>query len=338
MFLFEIGIEASIRDALNSLETSSAGIVLLTQNKKPLGLLSDGDLRRAFLQGATLVDKAKAYMTQDFISMHERAGRVQVLDLMQARKIEQVPILNDAGELVGLHTLHEIMKASPRNNRALIMAGGYGTRLGGLTADTPKPMLPVAGRPILERIVLHLVGHGITRMTLAVHYLSEQIVSHFGNGKLFGAQIEYLKEDEPLGTGGALGLLNDVDEPLLLLNGDLITQANVGAMLDHHELTNAWCTVGVRSYVHKVPFGCVDVKDGRVVRLEEKPDLEKRVSAGIYVISPEAVCDVPKRFFPVTELFQQGLRSGKNIQSYEVEGDWIDVGQREQLEKARGER
>jgi NDP-sugar pyrophosphorylase family protein len=201
-------------------------------------------------------------------------------------------------------------------------------------------MIQVAGRPILERIVLHLVGAGISRIFLSVHYLAGVIEQHFGNGERFGCRIDYVREDAPLGTAGAIGLLPEAPhESLLVMNGDLMTQADVGSMLDFHARGAQEATVAVRRYMHAVPFGCVELDGNRILGLEEKPTLEKIVNAGIYVLDP-ALAKTIAPGVPMTmpELLSRSIAGGGHVAAWELEDDWIDIGQRDQLEKARGER
>jgi NDP-sugar pyrophosphorylase family protein len=258
---------------------------------------------------------------------------------MRARRISAVPVVDEAGRPVALHLLDEAIIPVDRQNWAIVMAGGRGVRLRPLTESIPKPMLQVAGRPILERIVLHLVGHGIHRVYLAIGYLGHLIEEHFGDGRDFGARIDYLRENVPLGTGGALGLLPErPDQPLLVMNGDLVTQADLGALLDAHSAdTERVATVGIRRYVHAVPFGCVDRDGDRVVRLEEKPALMRDVNTGIYALSPALVARVePGRALAMPDLIGDALERGERVGAFEIEDDWIDVGQREHLDQARG--
>jgi NDP-sugar pyrophosphorylase family protein len=234
--------------------------------------------------------------------------------------------------------LHEFIEPVVRPNRALVMAGGKGVRLRPITDSTPKPMLRVAGRPILERIVLHLVGHGIKRIAISVNYLGSVIEDHFGDGRAFGCEIEYLREQRPLGTAGAIGLLAEPPtEALLVINGDLVTQADFGGLLDLHEQRGFAATVGIRRYLHSVPFGCVERDGDRIVALEEKPTLERQVNTGIYAISPALAARVaPGAPLGMPDLISDALERSEPIGAFEIEDDWIDVGQRDQLERARG--
>lgn len=331
--------KGTIWDAMKVIDKGAEGICLMVDDKlRLLGTITDGDIRRALLQGASLQDLAAPFACPRCISVHMTAGRAEVIELMQASQIKQIPVLDNEGCICGLHLLREVIGISIRSNWAVIMAGGKGTRLGELTKSTPKPMLKVAGRPILERLVLHLVGSGIRRIFISVNYLASVIEDHFGDGSRFGCQIEYLREgtDEPLGTGGSLALLPDLpSDPIFVCNGDLVTQVDVSSFFDFHQKGGYQATIGARSYAHEIPFGCLEVTAGRVSSIVEKPTFSQLINAGIYVLSPEILQRVPRRFFPITELFDEAVRSGAPIGAFEIVDDWIDVGQREHLKQAR---
>jgi dTDP-glucose pyrophosphorylase len=329
---------ATIRDALQALDLGAGGIALaIDADGRLVGVSTDGDLRRALLAGATLDSPLDPVLRRDFVALPAQQSRVDALDLMRARRIDAIPVLDASGRPIALHLLHAFLEPASRENWAVVMAGGQGTRLRPLTDAVPKPMLRVAGRPILERIVLHLVGSGITRIFLSVNYLAEVIEDHFGDGSALGAAIDYLREDEPLGTAGALGLLPSLPErPLVLLNGDLVTSVDLGALLDVHAAGGFAATIGTRRYLHTVPFGCVARDGDRVVGIEEKPTITREVNTGIYALAPSVVGLVARGTrTSMPELIERVLASGQTVGAFEVEDDWVDVGQREQLTRAR---
>jgi dTDP-glucose pyrophosphorylase len=330
--------DASIRDALNAIDRGAGGIVLVVDDAGRLvAIATDGDLRRALLAGHAIDDPLGDVPNERFVAVDAGQSRVDALDLMRGRRISAIPAVDAEGRPVALHLLAGFLRHAPRDNQALIMAGGLGTRLRPLTEDVPKPMLRVAGRPILERIVLHLVGFGIERISISVGYLSEVIERHFGDGTDFGARIDYLREDEPLGTAGALGLLPQPPiAPLVVVNGDLVTSVDVDAMLRAHARGGFAATIGTRRYLHTVPFGCI-VRDGeRVVSIEEKPTLSREVNAGIYVLDPWVAGLVTRgERATMLDVLAGVLERGETVGAFEVDDDWLDVGQREQLRLAR---
>lgn len=331
----------SLREALQVLDRRGLEIVLLLGPGGSLaGVITDGDVRRALLTGRSLEDPAREIMNRRFLSMGPEVSRAEVLDLMKARGLQQIPILDGDGRLLGLHVLRELIGAVLRPNWAVIMAGGKGERLRPLTESIPKPMIPVAGRPILERLVLHLIGFGIRRVFLAVNYMAEKIESHFGDGAGHGCEILYLREDRPLGTGGALSLLPEVPPvPLLVLNGDLVTNVDVAAFLTAHGQARNAITVAVQEHAYRVPFGVVDSDGDGVIRsLREKPMERWTVNAGLYVVEPRLLCKIPRgEEYGMPDLMNACLREGERVGLYPIENDWIDVGRRTELQRARGE-
>ena len=232
----------TIRGAMESLQRGAVEICLVVDDQqRVVGCMTDGDVRRALLDGFGMESPMLPHIQQQLVSVSPEVGRAEVLDLMRTRVIEQIPVLDSESRLQGLHLLRELLGAQERPSWAVIMAGGRGERLRPLTDSIPKPMVLVAGRPILERIVLHLVGYGIHHIYLAIGYKGEQIEKHFGDGGDFGCRISYLREDQPLGTGGPLSLLPDRPEhPQLVLNADLVTQFDVGQMLSRHDKRTCW--------------------------------------------------------------------------------------------------
>ncbi len=339
-----IGTDATVREAMEAIDAGALEIALVAEaDDRLVGTVSDGDIRRALLRGARLEDRVRGCMSTAPHVVHEGASRAEVLDLMRARSLAQIPVVDGSGRLRGLHSLREVLGAAERPNAAVIMAGGKGTRLGELTRTVPKPMLPVAGRPILEHLVLHLVGSGVRRVLLSVAYLAEQIEDHFGDGSAFGCSIGYLREepDRPLGTGGALALVEQEDRergPLLVLNGDLVTRFSVDGLLDAHQASGAAATVALRRYAHEVPFGVLEVEDDRLLRIIEKPAVTWPVNAGIYMLEPRLLARVPTGCpYPLPSLIEDCVGRGEPVGVWESTDDWQDVGRPAELRSARGE-
>jgi dTDP-glucose pyrophosphorylase len=331
---------STIKEAMVALNKSTAEIVLVVnENGKLLATVTDGDIRRGLLNGLKLDDKIEKCMQRNFIFVKEKTGRAEVLDLMKAHTIKQIPILDEEGRVKGLHLLREIIGSYDKPNIALIMAGGKGERLKPITDEIPKPMVKVAGRPILERLILHLISYGIKNFYIAVNYKSEVIENHFLDGRDLGCKINYIKEKKPLGTAGALGLLKaKTKEPIFVLNGDLLTQFNLDEMLNFHKEKGFDSTIGVYDYVYKVPYGVVEEKNGKLLSIKEKPSFVWSVNAGIYILKPDLIKLVPKNEnFTMPELFEKAISLKKKIGIFHIEGDWMDVGFHKDLKKARGE-
>jgi dTDP-glucose pyrophosphorylase/predicted transcriptional regulator len=330
---------ATLRDVLRALDTGGESIVFVCdENGRAIGSVTDGDVRRALLTGADLdATQIEHVMRRDFLSVTSSSGRAEVLDLMRARGIGQVPIIDDAGRLRGLHTVGRLVSVRERPNIGVLLAGGRGTRLGALTHRIPKPMVTVAGRPILERLLLHMMSSGIREFYISVNYLAEIIEEHFGDGARFGCRIHYLRESRPLGTGGPLGLLPPSEHDIVVLNGDLVTQCDIGRMLDFH-IDHAFdATIGVRPYSFEIPFGVARVEGSRLVALQEKPLVERTVSAGVYVLSPDMLRMIPhEEEYPITALIGCCLENGLAVGAFPIDEEWLDVGRPEELSRARG--
>ena len=328
---------STIRDAMAAINVNSREVALVRDGAgRILGLVTDGDIRRGLLAGRTLQSSVTEVMTRNFFSVPPGTDRAAVLDVMKARMFAHVPVLDGECRLVAVHFLRDLIGGDPKPNIAVVMAGGKGTRLHPITTTTPKPMVEVAGRPMVERIVLHLVGHGVQTIYLAVGFMSEVIERHFGDGAAFGCRIEYLREKMPLGTGGALSLLPCRPEhPLLVLNADLVTRADVTAMLEAHADSGHAATVGVGSYQVQLPFGRVTEHAGRLIALEEKPQLSFLVNRGIYAINPDVLDLVPKdQEFPITALFEKLLEAKRPVGVFYFSESWLDVGLPEDLRRA----
>jgi len=335
-----IPVHATLLEALRVIEEGGEAIgFVVDESGKVIGSLTDGDVRRAILRGRPLEARVlPETMRGDFVHVTADQGRAEVLDVMRARQIERLPILDEAGRLCGLHTMREMVSAAVRPNTAVILAGGRGSRLHPITDTIPKPMVKVAGRPILERLILHLMSCGVRRFAISVNYLAEIIEGHFADGARFGCQITYLREHMPLGTGGPLSLLPAPALPVLVVNGDLVTQADVGRMLDFHAAGAFAATFGLRPYTVDVPYGVAEVEGDRLVALKEKPSQRMLINAGIYVLSPEAVVLVPAgQAYPITALFDVLLAGGRPVGAHVLEDEWLDVGRHEELQRARGD-
>ncbi|HET9051007.1 MAG TPA: sugar phosphate nucleotidyltransferase [Candidatus Dormibacteraeota bacterium] len=337
--------DATVRDTLEIIDGAGAEIALVVDDDGSLlGTITDGDVRRALLRGIDLGESIVGVFTRECTTVPPTADRAAVLDLMQARGLSQIPVVDAGGRLVGIHLLRRLLGTEELPNIAVVMAGGIGTRLRPYTLSVPKPMLEVAGRPILERIVLHLVGSGIRRVFLAVNYRADLIEGHFGDGAHLGCSIRYLREDpeHPLGTAGALTLLpadaRACAHPLVVMNGDLMTSFSVAAMLQAHAAAANAVTVGVTDYTHQVPYGVVDADGDRITGLREKPTEGWLVNAGVYALDPGLVARVPPgREFPMTEVVARCVAAGNRVGAYWLDGSWDDVGRPEDLSRVRGE-
>ncbi len=323
-----IGPEATFRDALKAIDATGAGMALIVgDDRRLIGVLSDGDLRRALIRGAGLEDAAVGAANREPLCIDQHQDRAATLAMLRAHSLRQLPVLDGERRVVGLTTVSDFLNIPVRSNPVVIMAGGKGERLAELTRDTPKPMLKVGPRPILDTIVGNLAGQGFRHFWLAVNYKADQIERHFGDGSALGLDIRYLRETKPLGTCGALALMPTPDEPFVVTNGDVLAKVDYGHVLDSHIEAGADATVVVRDYQMQVPFGVIDADEGLILRIKEKPTQSYTISAGAYVLSPSAPGLVPRdAYHDMPALLADMIARGLKVRQQWAEGYWMDIG------------
>ena len=335
-----IGPSTLLREALQAIDGTGTQMALVVdEHRRLLGTLSDGDVRRALLRGLTLSDQATNAMNPNPTCAPAGEERTALLSRMRRLGIHQIPVVGENQTVVGLMLLDDFIKPQGRDNWVVIMAGGLGTRLAELTEHTPKPMLKVGSRPILETIVRNYAEQGFHRFYFAVNYKADQIEQHFGNGESFGVEILYLRERKRMGTAGALSLLPERPElPLFVTNSDLLIKEDYSEMLDQHVRMNADATMGVRQYEMQVPFGVVNENNSRISSIEEKPTHVYTISAGMYVLSPHVLDLVPTdSFFDMPALFETMIGSRMHARCHRINGYWLDIGRRSDFERANAE-
>jgi len=329
---------STIRDAIGCLDLVAIKIVLVVDaSKKLLGTISDGDIRRGLLRGLDMGSPVTTVIHRNPLVAPPDMSRETIMQLMVANKIQQIPLVDDHRQVVGLHLWDQIATPQARPNMMVIMAGGKGTRLYPHTAHCPKPMLPVGGKPMLEHIIERAKANGFNHFMLAIHHLGHMIEDYFGNGSKMNVRIDYIREQTPLGTAGALGLLERRPEvPFLVTNGDVLTDINYGELLDFHIRHQAAATMAIRIHEWQHPFGVVKTRGLDIVGFEEKPLARTHINAGVYVLSPDALnalsvdmnCDMPT-------LFERLQAEGQRTVAYPMHEPWLDVGRPSDYETAQ---
>ncbi len=330
-------LDSTIQDVISNLDKVAIKIVLIVNESGVLeGTISDGDIRRGLLRGLGLKSHIDSIIHRNPIVVPPEMARETVMKLMVANKIQQIPVVNEQNHVVGLHLWDEITIPTVRHNLMVIMAGGMGTRLRPHTENCPKPMLSVAGKPMLEHIIERAKSEGFSSFVLAIHYLGQMIEDYFVNGEQMGVRIDYLREQSPLGTAGALGLLNPrPTTPFVVTNGDVLTDIRYGELLDFHTRNNAAATMAVRAHEWQHPFGVVQTKGIDIIGFQEKPVHRSHINAGVYALNPEALsflesgdhCDMPT-------LFERLQAQTKRIAAYPIHEPWLDVGRPDDLKQA----
>lgn len=321
--------QCSIEDAIRRLNDAALQIVIVVDRDGSLiGTITDGDIRRGLLRGLTVGSAIDSIIVRSPLVVPPEMRGDLVAQLMRANRVHQIPVVDDQRRVVGLHLWDEMGAASERQNTMVIMAGGLGTRLHPHTENCPKPLLPIAGKPMLEHIIERAREEGFSSFVLAIRHLGHMIESYFGDGSRWGVRIEYLREDVPLGTAGALSLLDPRPTiPFIVTNGDVLTDIRYGELLDFHQRNSAAATMAVRLYEWQHPFGVVHTRGVEIVGLEEKPVHRSHVNAGVYALSPDVLdllraaehCDMPT-------LFENLRLAGRRTVVYPMHEPWLDVG------------
>lgn len=331
--------DASIQEAIGNIDASGLQIALVIDSAgKFVGTLTDGDIRRGILKGFSLTSPVREIVQREPLTATPQTERKAVLELMTAKKIHQVPVIDATGRIADLYLWDELLEVRSRDNIVVVLAGGKGIRLRPYTEDCPKPMLPVRGKPILEHILDQARADGFTRFVFAINYLGDKVENHFADGKNWGVEISYIREHSPLGTAGALGLLKPTPSlPIIVTNGDLVTDLRYSELLDFHSANKAAATMAVRTHEWQNPFGVVQTDGMEIVGFEEKPVWRSQINAGIYALDPSALsvigenehCDMPS-------LFDRLRAANRRTIVYQMHAPWLDIGHPADLETARG--
>ena len=343
---FSTSAAMSIRDVITRIDQGHEGLALVIDEERRLvGTITDGDIRRALLAGLDLEQPCGDLLQDEAVRPHAEpitaaygTSPITLLGVMGKHGIRHVPLLDKERRVVGLALLSRLVSEQQLPLRAVIMAGGLGARLRPLTEDTPKPMLPVGDRPLLERTVEQLGQAGIRQVEITTHYLADKIRNHIGDGSTFGTTVAYRHEAEALGTAGALRnlALPSSHDPLLVINGDVLTSVNFRALFDYHCAHEADITVGVRRYSMKVPYGVVEGNGARVEAIREKPEVSFFVNAGIYLLEPEVCREIPEgKRFDMTDLIDHLIGQGRTVVSFPIHEYWLDIGRLGDYEQAQ---
>ncbi len=331
---------ASIREAMRKIDEGAIKIALVIDvNFKLLGTISDGDIRRAILNETNLDDSIEGIYNKKPIRAYVDTPISELKKLAKRHNVLRVPIVDNDEKLVCLELVEEMSLSCTKPNKVVLMVGGLGTRLRPLTDNTPKPMLHVGGKPILETIIERFSLYGFVDIVMCIGYKSEVIQDYFGDGSAFGVHIEYILEDKRMGTAGALSLLKEKPkDPFFVMNGDLLTNVNFDHFCDYHLANNSKGTMCVREYDFQVPFGVVNLNGHNIASIEEKPVHNFFVSAGIYMLDPACIDMIPNdTFYDMPTLFEKMIDNQESVISFPLREYWLDIGRLEEYEKANNE-
>jgi len=327
---------SSIQDVLKVIDSESLQLALVADaDNRLLGTVTDGDIRRALINGLPLSHPISEIMYKTPTVVDRSTSKSEILELMNIKELHSIPIL-DNGIVVGLETIHHITQKTKYDNPVFLMAGGFGTRLKPLTDNCPKPLLKVGDKPILETVLLSFIKSGFHQFYISTHYLPEMIREYFGDGSKWGVSINYVHEEQPLGTGGALGLLpKDLPKlPVIMMNGDVLTKVDLEALLTFHNKHNANATMCVREYEYQVPFGVIESDGHNIKSMVEKPTQRFHVNAGIYVVSRKIIEQVKNNeVVDMPSLLERHLDN--NVLMFPFHEYWLDIGRVNDFNRAQ---
>jgi len=333
--------DISLEQAIKVLDQAALRIALIVDDAGTLlGTLTDGDVRRALIKHLPMDTPVNRVMNTNPKTADQGWTKNRVLALMEQHDLLQLPLVDSERKVVGLANLHDLLNKHRHDNPVFLMAGGFGTRLRPLTNNCPKPMLKVGDKPILEQILLNFVDAGFHRFYISTHYMPEAIRDYFGNGEKWGVFIQYIHEEEPLGTGGALGLLphEEIDLPVIMMNGDLLTSLNIHSFLEFHNNHTCVATMCVREYEYQVPYGVVTSEGAQIRSMVEKPVHKFFVNAGIYLLNPELVKSVGHGTrIDMPTLLEQEIDEGRPVNMFPIHEYWLDIGRMDDFQRAQNE-
>ncbi|MFN8708900.1 MAG: nucleotidyltransferase family protein [Planctomyces sp.] len=329
----------TLKEAMAAIDSGGIGIVLLVDHAgRLIRTITDGDLRRAILAGHGITARLAVSVNLAGVSSvtaPATASTDEQMQIMLKAEVRHLPLLNSDGTVFGISCL----QATPGESlevQAVIMAGGFGTRLRPLTDHTPKPMLSVGGKPLMQRTIENLQKAGVQNISVTTHFMPEIIRQHFGEGRRFGVALNYVAEEQPQGTAGALRMLTATDEPLLVMNGDILTNIDFRKLVRFHKERKASLTVAVRQFEMQVPYGVIEARDGVVSELREKPQLMFLVNAGIYLLEPRVLRHIPAEGrYDMTDLISCLIQNGEPVVGFPVMEYWLDIGRHDDFQKAQ---
>ena len=339
-----VGPDVSVRQVIECIDRNAKGIAMVVDDgRRLIGTVTDGDIRRAILAGVSLelevsvlLERKASAANPHPVTAPVGTTDAQLLKMMSDSALRHIPLVDEAGRVADVALLGDLVREYEPPLTAVVMAGGFGTRLLPLTEELPKPMLPVGDRPLLELTIEQLRQSGIRRVNVTTHYRRDVITQHFGDGREFGVDIQYVEEEQPLGTAGAISLMEVSEEPLLVINGDILTKVDYRTMLDFHREHGAEMTVAVREQEFRVPFGVVETDGTVITGISEKPVVRHFINAGIYLLNPAVCRMIPNdQSYDMPDLIAQLVGEGRSVVSFPIHEYWLDIGHIEDYQKAR---
>lgn len=331
--------KSTLFEAMSQMDRDGVGaLFILDENETMVGMLTDGDVRRAILRNVSLSEPISNAMNSSFVYGQEGQTKASLINLMKKIQKRHLPILNKDKKIIDIMLLDNL-DFKRNDTQIVLMVGGLGSRLGSLTKKCPKPMLEVGEKPILETIITAFSRHGFYNFTLSVNYMSHVIEDYFGSGNRWGVEIQYLHEEQSLGTAGSLSLMEKTpDKAFFVMNGDLVTSLNFQNLLEYHNEHDVIATMAVREYENQVPYGVVEHDGSYLIKMEEKPVHKHYVNAGIYVLEPDCLSGIPKnKVFDMPDLIESLITRKHKVATFPIHEYWRDIGVATELRLANEE-
>jgi len=330
-----INVSCTLDEVIEKINNNKQKILfVIDDNYKLLGSITDGDIRRSLLKKDNSIN-ASTIMNANPIFALEGTDNEELGILYSSKGIKHIPILDKENRITDVQVLEDSSRRNYKNS-VFLLAGGFGKRLYPLTKKVPKPLLNIGSKPILEKIIRKLISHGFSRFFISLHYKSNMIIDHLGDGSQWGIKIHYIIEEEPLGTAGSLTLIDrELKHPLIVMNADLLTTFDFESFLEFHNSNNVSASMCVRQYQFNVPFGVVHSNNEQVIRIEEKPVNNFLINAGIYLINPDVISNMTRgKYMDMPDLIQDLINNGKKVSSFPIYEYWLDIGTKDQYQIA----
>lgn len=322
--------EFKIQKILEIFNKTGIPICFSVNKKKQItGSLTDGDIRRSLLKGFKFSDKIDKILNKSPFSVSENYEISMISYFMKSRSLLYVPLINNRKQILGLYSWNNLENKEHFDNTVIIMAGGFGKRLRPLTNKTPKPMLKISGKPVLEHLLYHLKSEGAKNIIITVHYKSDQIKSYFKDGSKYGLNIKYLKESKPMGTAGFLKILKKITKSFIVINGDILCNINLKEFIKHHKNNRAFASMAVRTINNTNPYGVIKTRGRNILGIKEKPTQILNINAGIYLFNDLITSFIKNKIktrLDMNELFNYLVKSKKKVIAFPIYEKWHDIG------------
>lgn len=332
--------EAPLFEAIGILTRGARKILLVVnQGGRLLGVVTDYDVRKAILDHVELNQPIGTIMKQDPVVARQGINRTELLTLIRNTRCGQIPVVDDNGVVVDIHFIDEYLAEprEPMGKLAVIMAGGLGQRLRPMTEHVPKPLLPVAGRPILFVLLDQLISEGFDQVVLTVNYKGDLIRRAIADVPAYAEIVDFIHEDKPLGTAGSLSLLPfRPRNSFAVLNADLLTNISFTEMMRFHDAEKSVVTMATKREKHVIPYGVIDLDGSRVTQIREKPSYTYFVNTGVYIVNPEVLDQIPNnQFHDMPDVVTSLLTQGRRVSSFPVHEYWLDIGNHDHYAQAQ---